>query len=78
MLQLICEYLSEDGTLSDECLAGRSAIRLFSETGERGDPIWLTPEPSPNAATIESMNELMAGGGEQFASFEELRKDLGV
>lgn len=78
MLQVTCEYLSEDGTLSDECLAGRSAIRLFADTGQRGAPIWLTPEPSPNVATIEAMNELKAGGGERLTSLEELRQELGI
>ena len=70
------EYLSEDGSVSDECIAGRSAFR---PKGRDGRPaFWMAATEEPNAATLEAMQELEEGRGQRFDSVDALFEDLGT
>ena len=58
------EYLSEDGSVSDECIAGRAAFRPKRPSARPG--IWMVPNKEPNTAPLAAMKELEEGRGERF------------
>ena len=70
------EYLSEDGSVSDECVAGRSAFRPKGPDGKLA--FWMAANKEPNAATLEAMQELEEGRGQRFDSVDALFEDLGI
>lgn len=70
------EYLSEDGSVSDECIAGRAAFRSRGPDGKL--EFWMSANKEPNAATVEAMQELEQGRGQRFDSVDALFEDLGI
>ena len=76
LLEETYEYLSDDGKVSEECLAGRAAFRAKS-WGDR-QSLWVAPSEEPNATTLAAMRELEDGHGQRYESTEALFEDLGI
>jgi len=74
-----CEYLAPQGKWHDECLPGTTEMHIKSKDAPN-PPLQLhaTQGGVPNATTVTTMEELEAGGGEQFENIEELFADMGV
>ena len=76
LFEEVYEYLTEDGSVSDECLPGRAAFRMKGQDQQLG--FWIVPVREPNDATIRAMEELEDGRGERFDSTDALFEDLGI
>ena len=70
------EYLSEDGSVSDECVAGRAAFRPKGPVGKLA--FWMTANKEPSAASLEAVQELEEGRGQRFDTVDALFEDLGI
>ena len=70
------EYLSEDGSVSDECTSGRAAFRPKGPSVKPG--FWMVPNKVPNSGTLAAMEELENGRGQRFDGTDALFEDLGI
>ena len=75
MFEEAYEYLSEDGSVSDECIPGRAAFRPKGRRAKSG--FWMMPNKEPNDTTLAAMEELEKGLGQRFDGTDALFEDLG-
>lgn len=70
------EYLSKDGRVSDQCVAGSTT---FQPKGQGVEPSGrLVREKKPNAVTLAAMKSLEEGCGLTFGDIDALFEDLGI